>query len=271
MRGRVGPDEHHRKIRCVRERHEGDPRMAVHLRGRLGGHAHRPVGGDRRQPVIGVGHRHDLPGLCSGRPQRDGRRSGGGAQAHRMTGEIGQRQARPRRQLATGRDRGQASFVEQMGAGESARSRPAHQGHVRTSVGQACGAIVEPQQFQRDVRMCPPPPAQKGGGVTTEGRPRVAQPQGPGTQTRGVGRLIKSCDGGRRPGREVLTRRGEFQVVGGTVHQLDAEVGLELSQGAGQRRLGDVQQRSRSGDVALLRDEQEVAQVADLDGHACRA
>ena len=66
---------------------------------------------------------------------------------------------------------------------------------------------------------------------------------------------------------EPLTGVRQREVVRRPLDQMDAEALLELAQGARERRLGEVQPVGGPRDVALLRDREEGAQVAGLDGH----
>ena len=59
--------------------------------------------------------------------------------------------------------------------------------------------------------------------------------------------------------------------MGRAIHQLDAQVRLELAQCPRQDGLGQVQCGSGPGDVALVGDRQEGAQVPQLHRHVWEA
>jgi hypothetical protein len=59
-------------------------------------------------------------------------------------------------------------------------------------------------------------------------------------------------------------------VVGGPLDQARAQVGLELGEQPGHRRLGHVHPGRRGGDRAGVGDVQEGPQVPQVGGHACR-
>lgn len=54
-------------------------------------------------------------------------------------------------------------------------------------------------------------------------------------------------------------------MVGGPVDEPDAEVLLQGGEGAGDRGLGEAEAGGGAGDVALVGDGEEGAQMADLD------
>jgi hypothetical protein len=61
---------------------------------------------------------------------------------------------------------------------------------------------------------------------------------------------------------------GELDSTGAPLEQLDPELRLQRADLLGERLLGDVQPPGRAGEVALLRDGDEVAQLAQLRRHA---
>ncbi len=63
---------------------------------------------------------------------------------------------------------------------------------------------------------------------------------------------------------------GQPQGPGVAVEQLDADLVLELADLAAQRRLGDVEDLGRAGEVPLIGDGDEVAKVAQFHNHTYR-
>ncbi len=138
-------------------------------------------------------------------------------------------------------------------------------------MGEAGGAVVDAQQLQRGVGVGSVPAAQEEGGVVAEGGPRVPEAQRSGPHTVGVERGVGGCDGGLGPGPEGQAGVGEVQVMGGAVHQPDAQVLFEPAQRPGDGRLAGVQAVGGTRDAALLRDGEEGPQMPQLHGHVCEA
>jgi len=130
---------------------------------------------------------------------------------------------------------------------------------------------IDPQQMQGDARVRLVPAAQQRDGVVAERRPRVPQPQRPAADATRVQGGVHGGESGGGFVAEGAALGRQLQVVGGAVDEAGAQVVLELAQGAGERGLAHVQAGGGAGDVALLGDDEEGAQMPQLDGHASQA
>ena len=137
---------------------------------------------------------------------------------------------------AVRRDDGHARFGEQsLGVQVGQQRRLSDHGGVDLALVETGGAVIDTQQFQRDLRVDLPPPPEQGCGVRAERGPRVSEAQRP---RRGPGRVEGLVDGGQRgagPVAEHLPRGSELQVVGAALNQAHTQMRLQLLQRPRQR------------------------------------
>ena len=89
-------------------------------------------------------------------------------------------------------------------------------------------------------------------------------------RSRGAPELVGRVEQRRAPLEQEAPRGRELERVGRAMQELDPELLLEQAHLAAQRRLGDVQELGRAGEIALAGNSQEVAQPAQL-GHRALA
>ena len=106
---------------------------------------------------------------------------------------------------------------------------------------------------------------ERGGGEQADGeRARLARRCAP----RGAQRVVHPGQQRRRRLEQRAARRGQLDAARRALEQARAHALLELADLRAQRRLREMQPLGRAGEVELLRDRDERAQMPELDVHA---